>query len=50
MQSLKAAIYKQFLEGKALASIDSEKATFKQQQLIEFAKAIGINDSKLIID
>jgi len=50
MQRMKDSIYKRFLEGKALASIDSDKAQIKQQQLIEFADAIGINDSRLILD
>ncbi|MBL1140574.1 MAG: hypothetical protein HND53_00915 [Proteobacteria bacterium] len=50
MQRMKASIYKQFLEGKALSSIDSEKAKMKQQMLIEFANAIGIDDSRLIVD
>tara|TARA_R110000782_G_scaffold186176_11_gene276429 strand:- start:1930 stop:2670 length:741 start_codon:yes stop_codon:yes gene_type:complete len=50
MQRLHASIYKQFLEEKALSSIDSEKAAMKQQKLIEFANAIGINDSRLILE
>lgn len=50
MQRMHDSIYKQFLEGKALASIDSEKAISKQQKLIEFAAAIGISDSRLVID
>ncbi len=50
MQRMNDSIYKQFLEGKALASIDSEKAIMKQQKLIEFAEAIGIDDSRLILD
>jgi len=50
MQRMNDSIYKQFLEGKALASIDSEKALIKQQKLIEFANAIGINDSRLILN
>ena len=50
MQRLKDSIYKQFLEGKALASIDKEKAITKQQKLIEFASAIGITDSRLKLE
>tara|TARA_R110002095_G_scaffold48319_1_gene42913 strand:+ start:87 stop:818 length:732 start_codon:yes stop_codon:yes gene_type:complete len=50
MQRMNASIYKQFLEEKALSSIDSEKAAMKQQKLIEFANAIGINDSRLILE
>jgi hypothetical protein len=50
MQRMNDSIYKQFLEAKALTSIDSEKARAKQQKLIEFASAIGINDSRLIPD
>ena len=50
MQRMNDSIYKQFREGKALASIDSEKSLMKQQKLIEFANAIGINDSRLVLD
>ena len=50
MQRMHDSIYKQFLEEKALSSIDSEKAALKQQRLIEFATAIGINDSRLILE
>jgi hypothetical protein len=50
MQRMNDSIYKQFLEAKALASIDSEKAVAKQQKLAEFATAIGINDSRLTLD
>ena len=50
MQRMKASIYKQFLEAKALASIDSEKAIMKQQKLIEFAAAIGLDDTRLVLD
>jgi hypothetical protein len=50
MQRMNDSIYKQFLEEKALASIDSEKAIIKQQKLIELAEAIGINDSRLILN
>ena len=50
MQRMSSSIYKQFLEEKALASIDSEKAIMKQQKLIEFANAIGIRDSRLVIE
>lgn len=50
MQRLKATIYDQFLKGKALASIDAEKAIEKQQKLIDFANAIGIVDSRLLIE
>ena len=50
MQRMNDSIYKQFLEAKALASIDSEKAIMKQQKLIDFAAAIGIYDSRLILD
>lgn len=49
MQRLKATIYDQFLKGKALASIDAEKAIEKQQKLIDFANAIGVVDSRLLI-
>lgn len=44
------SIYKQFREGKALASVNAEMALMKQQKLIEFANAIGINDSRLVIE
>lgn len=50
MQRLKGTIYDQFLKAKALASIDTEKAIEKQQKLIDFASAIGIDDSRLVID
>lgn len=50
MQRLKSTIYDQFLKGKALASIDAEKAIEKQQKLIEFANAIGVVDSRLLIE
>jgi hypothetical protein len=50
MQRLSDSIYKQFLDAKALATIDSQKAISKQQKLIEFAQQIGINDSRLIIE
>ena len=50
MQRLKGTIYDQFLKAKALSSIDAEKAISKQQKLIEFANAIGIKDSRLVID
>lgn len=50
MQRMNDSIYKQFRQGKALASIDSEKALIKQQKLIEFSKSIGINDSRLVLD
>ncbi len=50
MQRMTSSIYKQFLEEKALANIDEEKAIMKQQKLIEFAKAIGINDPRLMIE
>ena len=50
MQRMNDSIYKQFLEGKALASIDSEKALMKQQKLIDFARALGLNDSRLTLD
>ena len=50
MQRMMSSIYKQFLEEKALASIDSEQAISKQKKLIEFASAIGINDSRLVIE
>ncbi len=50
MQRMDDSIYKQFLKGKALSSIDSEKAILKQQELIDFANAIGINDSSLTIE
>ncbi len=50
MQRMNDSIYKRFLEGKALASIDIDKARVKQQQLIEFAYALGINDSRLTLD
>jgi hypothetical protein len=50
MQRMNDSIYKQFLKGKALSSIDSEKALLKQQELIEFAETLGINDSRLVLD
>ncbi len=50
MQRMIDSIYKQFLEGKALASIDSQKAINKQQKLIDFANAIGIKDPRLILE
>lgn len=50
MQRMKTSIYKEFLAAKALASIDSGKARMKQQKLIEFANAIGIGDSRLVLD
>lgn len=50
MQRMNDSIYKQFLEAKALASIDSDKANMKQQMLIDFAAAIGINDTRLILN
>jgi hypothetical protein len=50
MQRMHDSIYKQFLEEKALSSIDSEKAALKQEKLIEFAKAIGIDDSRLVLE
>ena len=50
MQRMHDSIYKQFLEEKALSSIDSEKAALKQEKLIEFAKAIGMDDSRLILE
>ena len=50
MQRMNDSIYKQFLEEKALASIDSEKAIGKQEKLIAFARSIGINDNRLVIE
>lgn len=50
MQRMHDSLYKQFLEEKALSSIDSEKAALKQQKLIEFAAAIGIDDSRLVLE
>ena len=50
MQRMNDSIYKQFLEEKALASIDSDKALAKQQKLIEFAEALGLNDTRLTIE
>lgn len=50
MQRMHDSIYKQFLEEKAMSSIDSEKATIKQEKLIELANAIGINDSRLVLE
>lgn len=50
MQRMHDSIYKQFLEEKALSSIDSEKAAIKQQKLIKFAEAIGINDPRLVLN
>jgi hypothetical protein len=50
MQRMHDSIYKQFLEEKALASIDSEKAGMKQQKLIAFATAMGISDSRLVLE
>ncbi len=50
MQRMHDSIYKQFLEEKAMSSIDSEKAAIKQEKLIELATAIGINDSRLVLE
>lgn len=50
MQRLSSAIYKQFLEEKALATIDSAKALAQQQKLIKFARTIGIQDSRMVIE
>lgn len=50
MQSMNDAIYEQFLEEKALANIDREKAIEKQYKLIEFAQTIGINDDRLLME
>lgn len=52
MLSMNDAIYQQFLEEKALANIDNEnrRAIEKQQKLIEFAQAIGINDTRMLLE
>ena len=50
MKRMNDSIYKQFLEAKALASIDNEQSISKQQKLIEFADAIGIIDSRLVLN
>ncbi len=50
MQRLHRAIYDQFLEAKALAGINSERAILKQQSLISFANQIGIDDSRFRLD
>ncbi|NKB39216.1 MAG: hypothetical protein GKR93_18960 [Gammaproteobacteria bacterium] len=44
------AIYKQLLEEQALSGlVDDDSSLNKQQQLIEFADALGINDNRLIL-
>ena len=50
MQRMNDSIYRQFLEEKALASIDSKKAIMGQRKLINFASSIGITDSRLIVE
>ncbi len=50
MQRFSSAIYKQFMEAKALASIDSEQAIAKQQMLLDFTRQIGIYDSRMTIE
>lgn len=50
MQRLSSEIYRRFLEEKALASIDSEKALSRQQKLIDFASEIGIKDTRMSIE
>ncbi len=48
MGQLSNAIYKQFLEEQALSGlVDDDSSVKKQQQLIEFANALGISDSRL---
>ena len=50
MQRLGSTIYKQFLEARALASIDANQAIAKQTQLIKFANTLGIVDSRMVLD
>jgi hypothetical protein len=50
MQRMHDSIYKQFLEEKALESIDSAKAALRQQKLIDFANALGIDDARLVME
>ena len=49
MQRLSSTIYKKFLEEKALIGINEDKAIKRQQQLIDFAQALGIYDSRMKI-
>ncbi len=49
MQRLSANIYKNFLEKKALISINPENAKKQLQELIEFAEALDIQDNRLQI-
>lgn len=50
MQRLSSTIYKQFMEARALASIDANQAVAKQTQLIQFANILGIVDSRMVLD
>ncbi len=50
MQRFSSTIYKQFLEEKALASIDMDKSRQRQQSLIDFAQSIGIEDARMVIE
>jgi len=49
MQRLSANIYKNFLEKKALISINPENAKKQLQELIEFAEALDIQDNRMQI-
>lgn len=50
MQRLSSEIYNRFLEEKALMSIDSDKAIARQALLIEFARGVGIIDTRMQIE
>ena len=50
MQRFSSTIYKQFLEEKALASIDVDKSKQRQQSLLNFAQSIGIEDARMVIE
>jgi len=50
MKRMNDSIYKQFLEEKAFASIDSEVALVNQQKLIDFANTLELNDERLTLD
>ncbi len=49
IKRLKGAIYKQFMEEKALVAVTRETnaSATQQKRLIEFSKTIGIDDSRL---
>ncbi|HIF51801.1 MAG TPA: hypothetical protein EYQ42_09805 [Thiotrichaceae bacterium] len=50
MKRMHDSIYKQFLEEKAFANIDSEVALANQQKLIDFANTLELNDVRLTLD